>query len=51
MQKTLRAMQLGGSVRPDELRKAGKEMEKIVEAASAEVKKIVEAAKKGMEQN
>lgn len=51
MQKTLRAMEVKKSARPDELKKASKEMEKIVENASGEVKKIVDAAKKSMEQS
>lgn len=49
MQKRLRAMEVKKVVRPDDLKKAGKEMEKIVEKATADVKKTVDAAKKGME--
>lgn len=49
-QKRLRGMELKKVVRPDDLRKAGKEMEKVVEKATGELKKIVDTAKKGMEQ-
>ena len=49
MQKRLRAMELNKAVRPDDLRKAHKDMEKVVEKGNGEVKKAVEAAKKGME--
>lgn len=38
-------------VRPDDLKKAHKDMEKVVENGHAEVKKIVEAARKAMEQS
>lgn len=51
MQKKLRAMEVKKVVRPDDLKKAGKEMEKIVEKGHADVKKIVDTAKKGMEQS
>ena len=50
MQKRLRAMEIKKTVRPDDLKKASKEMEKIVEKGVADVKKTVEAARKGMEQ-
>ena len=45
-QKKLRAMQLAKSARPDELKKAGTAMEKVVEKGSGELKKVVDAAKK-----
>nr|POF19930.1 ribosome-recycling factor [Quercus suber] len=48
-QKKLRAMQLGKSARPDDLKKAGAGMEKVVEKGSGEVKRIVDAAKKVLE--
>ncbi|RFU28358.1 hypothetical protein B7463_g7964, partial [Scytalidium lignicola] len=50
MQKRLRAMELKKTVRPDDLRKAHKEMEKIVDAAGTNIKKTVDAARKAMEQ-
>lgn len=50
MQKRLRAMELKKVARPDDLKKAHKDMEKVVEKGNADVKKIVEAAKKAMEQ-
>ncbi|KAI9648852.1 hypothetical protein NHQ30_003493 [Ciborinia camelliae] len=50
MQKKLRAMEVKKVVRPDDSKKAHKEMEKVVEKGNAEVKKLVEAARKGMEQ-
>ena len=37
--------------RPDDIKKAHKEMEKVVEKATAEVKKTVDAARKTMEQS
>lgn len=45
-QKKLRAMQLAKSARPDDLKKAGAQMEKVVEKGTAEVKRIVDGAKK-----
>ncbi|KAB8305046.1 hypothetical protein EYC80_004350 [Monilinia laxa] len=51
MQKKLRAMEIKKAVRPDDSKKAHKEMEKVVEKGNGEVKKLVEAARKGMEQN
>jgi ribosome recycling factor len=48
-QKKLRAMQLGKTARPDELKKAGTAMEKVVEKGGSEVKKVVDAAKKVLE--
>ena len=50
MQKRLRAMELKRAVRPDDLKKAHKEMEKVVEKGVADVKKTVDAARKTMEQ-
>jgi ribosome recycling factor len=49
MQKKLRAIELKKAARPDDLKKAHKEMEKIVERGNANVKKAVDAAKKTME--
>ncbi|CZT46932.1 related to RRF1 Mitochondrial ribosome recycling factor [Rhynchosporium secalis] len=51
MQKRLRAMEIKKAVRPDDLKKASKDMEKIVEKGVADVKKTVDAARKGMEQS
>ncbi|KAH8592103.1 ribosome recycling factor-domain-containing protein [Bisporella sp. PMI_857] len=51
MQKRLRAMELKKTVRPDDLKKAHKEVEKLVEKGTGDVKKTVEAARKGMEQS
>lgn len=51
MQKRLRAMELKKAARPDDLKKAHKEMEKIVEKGVADVKKSVDAARKTMEQS
>jgi ribosome recycling factor len=48
-QKKLRGMQLSKTARPDELKKAGTAMEKVVEKGSGEVKKVVDAAKKVLE--
>lgn len=48
-QKKLRSMQLSKSARPDDLKKAGTQMEKVVEKGSAEVKRIVDSAKKVLE--
>jgi ribosome recycling factor len=50
MQKKLRAMELKKAVRPDDLKKAHKEMEKVVEKGNADIKKIVDTARKTMEQ-
>ena len=50
MQKRLRAMELKKAVRPDDLRRAHKEMEKIVEKSAADVKTTVDAARRTMEQ-
>lgn len=48
-QKKMRAMQLAKSARPDDLKKAGTQMEKVAETGSAEVKRIVDGAKKVLE--
>lgn len=51
MQKRLRAMEIKKAVRPDDLKKAQKEMEKITEKGVSDVKKAVDAARKAMEQS
>ena len=43
-------MELKKAVRPDDLKKAHKEMEKVVEKGHTDVKKVVDAARKAMEQ-
>merc|ERR1712070_994402 len=48
-QKKLRGMQLYKSVRPDDLKKAGTQMEKVVEKGTAELKRVVDNAKKVLE--
>ncbi|KAI5248376.1 ribosome recycling factor [Aureobasidium subglaciale] len=48
-QKKLRAMQLAKTARPDDLKKAGAQMEKVVEKGVGEVKKIVDGAKKALD--
>ncbi|KAK3719125.1 hypothetical protein LTR37_004689 [Vermiconidia calcicola] len=48
-QKKLRAMQVSKSARPDDLKKAGDKMEKVVEKGQAEVKRIVDGARKVLE--
>ena len=48
-QKKLRAMQVNKSARPDDLKKAGDKMEKVVEKGQAEVKRIVDGARKVLE--
>jgi ribosome recycling factor len=50
MQKRLRGMEVKKVVREDDIKKARKEMEKIVEKGVADVKKAVDAARKTMEQ-
>ena len=45
-QKKLRAMQVAKTARPDDLKKAGVAMEKVVEKGVGEVKKIVDGARK-----
>jgi ribosome recycling factor len=49
MQKKLRGMEVKKLVRPDDLKKAGKEMEKITEKGHQDVKKAVDAARKTMD--
>ncbi|RDL33109.1 Uncharacterized protein BP5553_08548 [Venustampulla echinocandica] len=49
-QKRLRAMELNKTARPDDLRKAHKDMEKVMERGATEVKKYVEEARKAMMQ-
>ena len=49
-QKKLRAMEVGKSVRPDDLKKARAQMEKVVEKGSGDVKKVVEEKRKGLDQ-
>jgi ribosome recycling factor len=51
MQKRLRAMELKRTARPDDLKKAHKDMEKVVEKGNADIKKAVEVARKAMEQS
>lgn len=48
-QKKQRAMQKDDSIRPDDLKKAGSQMEKLAQAGAGEVKKIVDGAKKVLE--
>ena len=48
-QKKLRAMQVSKSARPDDLKKAGTQMEKVVEKGGVEVKRIVDGARKVLE--
>lgn len=48
-QKKMRALQLNKSARPDDLKKAGTMMEKVVEKGSAELKKVLDNAKKVLE--
>ena len=50
MQKRMRGMELKKIVRPDNLRNAHKEMEKVVEKGNLAVKKMVDTARKSMEQ-
>jgi len=49
-QKRLRKLEVGKGARPDDLKKAGKLMEGVVEKAMGEVKRIVEGAKKVLDQ-
>lgn len=49
MQKRLRGMELKRVVRPDDLKKAHKDMEKVVEKGGQDVKKLVDTARNGME--
>lgn len=48
-QKKLKAIQLTRSARPDDIRKASTQMEKVIEKGSAEVKRIADAARKVLE--
>ena len=48
-QKKFRAMQLAKSARMDVLKKAGTQMEKVVEKGTAELKRLVDGAKKVLE--
>jgi len=50
MQKRLRGMELKKLVRPDDLKIAHKDMEKLVEKGHADVKKATDSARKIMEQ-
>ncbi|KAK5112523.1 hypothetical protein LTR62_004280 [Meristemomyces frigidus] len=45
-QKKLRALQVSKTARPDDLKKAGTMMEKVVEKGTGEVKRVVDSAKK-----
>jgi ribosome recycling factor len=49
MQKRLNAMFKKKSARPDDLAKAGKQLEATIIKTSTEVKKMVDAARKTME--
>ncbi|KAI1004232.1 hypothetical protein K3495_g3978 [Podosphaera aphanis] len=49
MQKKLRNMELKKLARPDDLKKAHKELDKIAEKAIADIKKATDAARKSME--
>lgn len=51
VQKKLRGMEVKKVARPDDLKKAHKEMEKIVEKGTQDIKKAVDAARKTMEQS
>ncbi|KAI9880145.1 MAG: hypothetical protein M1830_005174 [Pleopsidium flavum] len=48
-QKKMRAMQVAKTVRPDDLKKAGEGMEKVVERGHGEVQKVVDGAKRVLE--
>lgn len=48
-QKKLRSFSLGRAARPDDLKKAGDRMEKLVADGSVEVKRILDSAKKVLE--
>ena len=43
-------MGIARTVGPDDLRRAGERMEKVVEKGAAEVKKVVEGARRVLEQ-
>jgi len=47
--KKHRAIQLAKTARPDDLKKAAVQMEKVVERANGEVKRIVDGVRKGLE--
>lgn len=49
-QKKLREMKLKKTVRPDDLKKASDQMEKVVEKGQKEVKDVFEGVKKALEQ-
>ena len=49
-QKKLRAMRVGRTVGPDDLKRAHDQMEKIAQKGQADVKSILDAAKKVLEQ-
>lgn len=51
MQKRFRAIELARSARPDDLNKAQKDMENVVQQSFKDIKEVVDAAKKGMEQS
>lgn len=48
-QKKLRKLEVSKGARPDDLKKAGTQMEKVVEKGQGEVKRIGESAKKVLE--
>ncbi|TKA83874.1 hypothetical protein B0A55_00145 [Friedmanniomyces simplex] len=48
-QKKIRGMQVSKAARPDDLKKAGVGMEKVVERGTGEVRKVVEGVRKGLE--
>jgi ribosome recycling factor len=48
-QKRLRSMGLQKSARPDDIKKAGEKMEKVVEKGNADVKRAVDASRKVLE--
>ncbi|KAI9850241.1 MAG: hypothetical protein M1838_005967 [Thelocarpon superellum] len=47
-QKRLRRLELERKVRPDDLRRAGKDMEKLVEGGTAELRRVVDAVKRAL---
>lgn len=49
-QKRLRDMKLKKTVRPDDLKKAADQMEKVAEKGQKEVKDVFEGVKKALEQ-
>jgi ribosome recycling factor len=50
MHKRLRAMELAKTVRPDDLKVAHRNLERVVEQANGDVKNRVEAARTRMQQ-